>query len=68
MSLIRKQKNGFGKDKGVLNKIMDAIDVEEEEIYLVPSSSSPRVRAFPSTPREAKSGRANWLAQSKLEV
>ena len=49
MSLIRKQKSGFGKDKGVLNKIMDAIDVEEEEIYLVPSSSSPRVRAFPST-------------------
>jgi hypothetical protein len=43
MALIRKQKNGFGKDKGVLYKIMDAIDVEEEQLYLVPSTSRPGV-------------------------
>jgi hypothetical protein len=45
MALIRKQKKGFRKGKGVCYKILDAIDVEDEQLYLVPSSERPRVAA-----------------------
>jgi hypothetical protein len=46
MALIRKQKAGFRKGKGVCYKILDSIDVEDEQLYLVPSSERPGVQAF----------------------
>ena len=69
MALIRKQQHGFGKGKGVLYKIKDAIDVEEEELYIVPSSSRPGVAGsgFSEYTRAGQIWQGQ-LAQSKLEV
>ena len=45
LGLVRKQKAGFRKGKGVCYKILDSIDVEDQHLYLVPSSEFPGVQA-----------------------
>ena len=73
LKLIRQQKGfrkgkGFSKGKGVCYKILDAIDVEDEHLYLVPSSEFPGAQA--SGVSEYFWGAQIWqgeLPQSQLE-
>ena len=68
LGLVRKQKAGFKKGKGVCYKILDSIDVEDQHLYLVPSSEFPGVQA--SGVSEYFWGAQVWqgeLPQSHLE-
>ena len=68
LGLVRKQKAGFRKGKGVCYKILDSIDVEDQHLYLVPSSEFPGVQA--SGVSEYFWGAQVWqgeLPQSHLE-